>query len=117
LLPSSWLSGRLDCNVDVVIRQHLQKVLIGSKIHLGTTTVGLHNLSCSTIRGEQHATDLILLNRLNKIAISQRASSRCRVRTVKECRANNDYYHYEEDVKPYISPTLVQGSSPLMKEC
>jgi cell division protease FtsH len=32
-------------------------------------------------------------------------------------RAHNDYYHYEQDIKPHIAPTFVQGSSPLMKEC
>jgi hypothetical protein len=100
-----------------VIRQHLQQILVRSEVHLRTTTIGLNNLSGSTVGRQQNSADLIFLNGFHKVAVPQRASCRCRVWTVKERRTHNDHYHYEQDIKPHIAPTLVQGSSPLMKEC
>jgi hypothetical protein len=117
LLPGAWLARWLHSNVNVVVRQHLQQILVWSEVDLRTTAIGLNDLSGSTVRGKQNSADLILLNRLNKIAVPQRASCRCRVGTVKERRTHNDHYHHEQDVKSHIAPTLVQGSSPLMKEC
>ena len=112
LLPGARLTGRLNSNVDVVVGEQLEQILIGSEIHLGPTTVVLHDLSCTAIRRQQHPADLILLNTLHKIAVPQRASLRLRTAaTSKESRSDHNDRQHQQGPEADVSPTLVQGSS------
>ena len=111
LLPGSRLSGGLNGDVDVVIGEQLQKIFIRSEVHLGTTAVGLHDLSGAAIRRQQHSADLILLNTLHKIAVPQRASLRLRTAaTSEESRSNHNDRQHQQGPKADVPPTLVQGS-------
>jgi len=94
LLPGSRLPGRLNSDVHVVIREHLEQILVWSQIHFRSTAISCHNLCCSAIGREQNSTDLILLNLLNEIAVTEVLSRRRGIWTVKESRSDHDHHDY-----------------------
>ena len=110
LLPSASLTGRLHCDIDVVVGEQLQQILIRGEIHLSATPIVFDDHSRSPIGGNRHAADLVLLNRLNKIAVAEGSCSGRRVRPVKEGRTHSDHNDHQKDVKADVAPTLVQGS-------
>ena len=78
-----------------MIGEQLEEVFIGSKIHLSATTIGLDDLSSTTIGGKEHSADLIFLDPFNKVAVAERACLRLRCSaTTKESRCDhNDREH------------------------
>ena len=89
LLPGRSLTGGLHGDINIVLRQQTQQLLVGSQVHLGAAAVVFHHLSGAPIRGDQHATDLVVLNRFNEIAVAHGPRFLLGVATAQEGRGDH----------------------------
>ena len=72
-----------------MLGQQTQQLLVGSQVHLGAAAVVFHHLSGAPIRGDQHATDLVVLNRFNEIAVAHGPRFLLGVATAQEGRGDH----------------------------
>ena len=67
--------------------------------------------------GDQHTTDLVLLDGLDEIAVPEGPRRSGWIGSVQESGPDHDHDHHKEDVQTNVAPAFVQGSDRLVKEC
>ena len=93
LLPSTGLTGGLNSDVDVVLGQHAEQFLVGSKVDISPTAVILNNLGGATVGRDDDATDLVVLNSFDEVAISKCPRSFCRTWLIEKSTSNKNHNH------------------------
>ena len=94
-MPGAGLTGGLNSDVNVVLGEQPEQFLVRCEVDFGTPSVVLDHLGSPAIRRDQHPADLILLDGLDKVAVTQGASRCRRVGTIQEGRPDNDHNHHE----------------------
>jgi len=101
----------LNGDIDVVVREQLQQILVGSQVDDGPVAIVFNHLGGTPIGGNQDPGDLFVLNGLDEVAVAQVAWGVGRIGPVEEGRADCDHDDGQEHVKPSIAPAIVHPAS------
>ena len=64
------MTGGLDGDIDVVLCEQTKQLPVRGQVHLSAATITFNNPCCALIGRDHHTADLIVLDRLNKLAVA-----------------------------------------------
>ena len=111
LLPARGLTGGLHGDINAVFGQQTEQLTIGGQVDLGTTAVVFNHLGGALIRRNQHTADLVILHRLNELAVADGVHlGLAATAATKERWCNHNDRQNQKGPETDISPTLVHRS-------
>ena len=80
-----------------MVREQLEQILVRSKVDFGAAAIGFNDLGGAAVGRQEHPTDLVILDTLNKIAVTQGACFRLRATgTAEESGGDHDDRQHQQ---------------------